>query len=127
MRLTARAEHHTVVLVFHDNSLFSLSLFKFVRAKRAVFYALSATDAFFVVDSGIPWDLFSRNSLVRFSVQSFWHPPFVDDVFSVKNCVYLRYLNIHFPVSDNIYKAGLRIFLMNNIMTRMAITDVTAL
>jgi hypothetical protein len=57
----AGAEHHTIIGIFYDRSLFSLFLFKFVRAKFTVIYAFSAAYAFFIVYCWIPRYLASRN------------------------------------------------------------------
>jgi len=64
----ARAEHYTIVRIFYDRLLFSLVLFKLEHAERAILYAFSAADAFFIVDCWTPRYLASRNTSVCFLI-----------------------------------------------------------
>jgi hypothetical protein len=62
----ACAEHYTIIGIFYDRSLFSLILFKLVRAECAVVYAFSAADAFFIINCRMPRYLASRNTMICF-------------------------------------------------------------
>ena len=68
---TACTEHYTIIRILHDRSLFSLVLFKLVRAELTVVYAFSAADAFFIVYCWTPRYLSSRDSVACFFRQFF--------------------------------------------------------